>query len=416
VKGSTAALVALVGISSTAANALDWSINSSVSQSVELNDNQFLRPVPAGTVGSYTYLNSVFTAQTPTTRFDFTPDFTFRKYWGPGTEGQTLTQFTDKGLKLHFEDLGKVPGNRYYVDANWHQQDLAFALLNSLGLPSNTTGNINTTTASGGFDRYLTATDFFTLNAHGTSTDFQPTSAGTHFFDSSVLSNFRHQSNRTAALTASSEFEWLTFANAPHTNIYIWREMAGIDTQPSPRLSFTGQAGAAIVTTQQSQTVATPSATPLASGTAVGFIGNALLTYQLLSTTQLSFRTLQAISPSIVGSLTQLTSFDLTLRHTINQASTLSLSGDASRQTVAGGQTDFLSASATYSYQFAREWNAQLTYRFLHASGTTATSSLLFDPITGVPTPVAASGGRPANSNSILIVLTRNFTVLPRGT
>lgn len=401
-KGSFAAIVAGVGVFSTAAHAVDWSINSTISESVELNDNQFLRTTPAGTVGSYTSLSSVFTARTPTTRFDFTPDFSYKKYWGPGVEGSTLAQSMNEGAKLHFEKIGKIARDRDYVDASWRQSDLATSVLNELGLLTPTVGNIDTTTVQAGLDRNLSATDFLALSARSTSTDFQPSSAGTHFLNSGASANFRHQSNRLIALTASSDFTWLAFANATHTNIYMLQEMAGIDTQPFRGVTFNGSAGAAIVNTP--------------AGTVTGLVYNALLSYQWLQSTQISFRAVQSVSPSILGSLQQLRSFDLTLRHTINKASSISASGDFSQSTVSGSESDFLSASTSYSYQLAREWTFQATYRFLHRTSKAATNSLLFDPITGVPTLVPLSSSSVANSNSVLLVLTHNFVTLPPGT
>jgi hypothetical protein len=75
--------------------------------------------------------------------------------------------------------------------------------------------------------------------------------------------------------------------------------------------------------------------------------------------------------------------------------------------------SDFYSGSVTYSYQLAREWNSQLSYRHLHRTASTgSTTGAIFDPITGIP--IVSSLG-PASSDSIMLVVNRNFTVLPRG-
>jgi hypothetical protein len=92
------------------------------------------------------------------------------------------------------------------------------------------------------------------------------------------------------------------------------------------------------------------------------------------------------------------------------------LASSVSRSTLAATTSDFLSASVTYGYLLTREWNAQLSYRYLHRfadSGTTATG-LVLDPITGIPIPTA-SGLGPVSSNSIMLVVSRSVSVLPDG-
>jgi hypothetical protein len=92
----------------------------------------------------------------------------------------------------------------------------------------------------------------------------------------------------------------------------------------------------------------------------------------------------------------------------INARSSVSLAADASRQTSSGTTNDFLSGSLSYSYQLAREWNASLTYRYLHR--TASTGSTLLDPVTGLP----ISGGQgPASANSIMVVVSKTTTIIP---
>ena len=86
-KRTAIAVSVCLGMAPSAAFAVDWSIKSSLSESVELNDNQFLRTPPAGSVGSYSTITANAEALTPTSKFDFDSDGTYRKYWGPGTEG-----------------------------------------------------------------------------------------------------------------------------------------------------------------------------------------------------------------------------------------------------------------------------------------------------------------------------------------
>ncbi len=77
-----------LSLAPSCAFAVDWSLRSTLSESVELNDNQFMKTMLAGgTLGSYTTINADAEAKTPTSRFDFDSDGTYRKYWGPGIDG-----------------------------------------------------------------------------------------------------------------------------------------------------------------------------------------------------------------------------------------------------------------------------------------------------------------------------------------
>jgi hypothetical protein len=137
-----------------------------------------------------------------------------------------------------------------------------------------------------------------------------------------------------------------------------------------------------------------------------------VLTYRMLKDTTLTVFGNQSIGPSVVGSLTKTTSVGTGLSQTINSRSSLSFAASATRQ-VSTSSSDFYSASVTYSYQLAREWNSQISYRHLHRTAPTGgTTSAVFDPITGVPI-ISAAGA--ADSDSLMFVVTRNFTVLPAG-
>ena len=407
-------------ISSTRALAVDWSLNSSLSESVELNTNQFLSsPSAGGTLGSYSTLTANADARTPTSRFIFDGDISYQKYWGPGTEGIPQTEFRQDGVKARYETTGKDPTDLNYAEMSWRESSTALAILNDLGVATNAQGFIDTSTIRGGLERNLTSLDFATLSARSTYTNYDPTSGGTSFTDSSIDGTWRHRLNSSFALIASSEFEWLSYNNSSNTTTMILRDQAGVDATLSPLLSFRGTAGAAYVMSNQSAagfstipTSPTIPASTVSSGSVAGFITDMLLTYQMLKNTKLTLSGNQTIAPSIIGSLTEVTTIAAGLSQTINSRSTLSFSASASRL-VTTNSSDFYIGSVTYSYQLAREWNAQLTYRYQHRSATTgATTGGVFDPVSGIPI-VPSSGA--ANSNSIMAVVTRNFSMLAPG-
>jgi hypothetical protein len=400
------------------AYAVDWSLNSTLSESVEANDNPFLRAVAAGTFSSYSTIIANATARTPTSMFNFLGDVSYRKYWGPGIETPgAQSESLSGGFRMHYETREKYRTDKEYLDAGWHRQSLAFALLGELGVVTNTRGFLDTTNVGGGIDRSISALDAVSLSGRASYTSYDPGTAGTPFVDASGDAIWRHRVNSIATLSASSDVESEHFDNALNTDILILRENAGLQATLSPRLSFNGTAGVAYVQTSNGTpalTLLSPGAS--SSGSSVGFITNMALTYKIFRDTTLTLTGVKTIAPSLVGSLIDSTSVGAGLSHTVNSRTTLSFATSASRVISSGTESDFLSASVTYGYQLTREWTAQLSYRYLHrlaTSGTTA-SGFVFDPITGLPIPVA-SGLPPANSNSIMLVVSRSVNILPDG-
>jgi hypothetical protein len=186
----------------------------------------------------------------------------------------------------------------------------------------------------------------------------------------------------------------------------------GVDATLSPLLSFRGNIGVAYLLTEGGANPLAAIGSSSASGSSAlaDWIGDASLTYRMLKNTTLTLTANQSIAPSIVGSLFKRDSITASLSHIINERSTLSFSASGDRQ-IATTTTDFASASATYSYNFTRDLSAQLTYRYLHRFASTGGGSII-DPITGTPT---VSGTGPTSSNSVMLVVSHNYTVLPQG-
>jgi len=412
VKRAAIAVSICLGVAPSAAFALDWSLRSTQSETVELNDNQFLRTSPAGSVGSYSTITTNAEALTPTSKFDFDADGTYKKYWGPGAD-DTASEYLNYGFKGHYEETGKDKFNREFVEASWRQQSTALALLNDLGVVTNASGFLDRLTATGGIDRSLTALDSLSLLATSTFTSYEPSSGGISFTDTLGRANWQHRLSSITALTASSEAELLNFDNASNTRIQIYREQVGIQATLSPLLSFRGTIGAAYLITDGGVSTLTPIGTngisSSTSSTDADWIGDAVLTYKMLKSTTLTLLANQTIGPSVVGSLFKRDSVSAGLSHTINARSTLSFSTGWNRQ-ISTTTTDYVSTSVTYGYNFTREWTAQLTYRYLHRFASSGTT--IFDPITGTPT---VSGTGPADSNSIMLVVSRSNTLLPHG-
>jgi hypothetical protein len=183
----------------------------------------------------------------------------------------------------------------------------------------------------------------------------------------------------------------------------------GVDATLSSVLSFRGNIGAAYLITDGGVNPLASIGSNSSSSSLTDWIGDAVLTYRMLKNTTLVLTADQSIAPSVVGSLFKRDTIDASLIHNINAWSTLSFSASGTRQ-ISTTTTDYATAAVTYSYNFTRELSAQLTYRYQHRFASTGTT--IFDPITGTPT---VSGTGPASSNSVMLVVSHSYTVLPRG-
>ena len=409
-KRTAIAVSICLGIAPPAAYAFDWSLRTSQSETLEFNSNQFLRASPSPSLGSYSTITANAQARTPTSKFDFDADGTFRKYWGPGVEGFP-SENLNYGFRARYETIRKSSFDREFVEAAWRQQSTSLALLNQLGVVLPVNGFLNTLTASGGVDRSITARDQLSLFATSTRTTYEPSSGGTPLSDTLARASWRHNYSAVTTGVLSSEAELLNYENATSTRVQIYRNQLGIDTTLSPVLSFRGNVGAInLVTEGGVNPLAGTGLNSPTSSSLLDWIGDAAITYRMLKNTTLTLLANQSIGPSIVGSLFKQNTVSASLNHTINTRSSLSFSASGNRQ-ISTTTSDFVSASATYSYNFTRDLSAQLTYRYLHRFASRGGGSI-FDPITGTPT---VSGLGPADSNSIMLVVSHNYTVLPRG-
>jgi hypothetical protein len=424
VKTSTIAASLCLSVISSGAYALDWSLSSTLTETVEANDNPFLRAVAGGTLSSYSTIIANATARMPDAKFAFDGSINYQKYWGPGADGVPSENLSGSAHFL-YEKKEKADGDREYVEAGWHRSTAAFALLGQLGVLTPARGFIDSSSVGGGIDRSLTALDTVTLAAHTTYNSYDPGVAGIAFVDTLGNVTWKHRVSPIATLIASSDAEFEHFDNVLNTDIMILRETGGFDATLSPLLSIRGAAGVAYVQTDRGSPTASiiPATNLLAtgpnasvSGSLADFIGNLVLTYKMFPDTTLTLNANQTIAPSTVGSLIKTSTVGAGLAYQVNSHETLSFETDVSQTTSAGVTSNFLAGSIAYSYILTKDWTARLSYRHLHefaVSGTTATGFVI-DPITGIPIPIV-SGTGPVDSNSIMATMSHTIDVLPDG-
>jgi hypothetical protein len=233
----------------TVALAFDWSLYSTQNETVELNSNQFLRSSQIPSIGSYSTITANAEARTPTSKFDFDADGTYRKYWGPGVEG-IPSESLNYGFKARYEAIEKTRSDREYIETAWRQQSTSLALLGQLGVVLPVSGFLDTLTANGGIDRSVTARDNVSLFAASTRTSYEPSSGGTPFTDTIAQGSWRHNFSSITTGSLSSQIELLNYDNASNSRIQIYRNQVGIDATLSSLLSFHGNIGAVNLITE----------------------------------------------------------------------------------------------------------------------------------------------------------------------
>jgi hypothetical protein len=408
--------VACLGLAPGPAFAWDWSLSSTMSQTFELNDNQFMRNMLAGgTLGSYTTVTANAVALTPTSKLAVDSDVGYSKYWGPGTEGIRQTESDRVGINAHYVTWGKNQDDTNFLDGSFRRSSALVAVLGDLGLLTNAHGDIDHTMLGGGIQRSLSALDTISFSVNSALTTYDPSSSGTQFIDSTATTSWRHRIDPLTTISITSQIEWLHYDTAPVENLLLWRNTAGFDTALSQVLSYGASVGV-IYSTAEIGTLTSPvvpivptalQAPAFASGSTVGFIADAHAIYRILKNTTLNLAAGQSVAPSIIGTLTKRATLHAGVTQNINARSSLSVAGDISRQTSSGTTNDFLSGSVSYSYQLAREWNTSLTYRYLHRTATSG--GALLDPITGL----ATSSVGPASSNSVMVTVAKTTTIIP---
>jgi hypothetical protein len=411
-KISQLALVCL-GFVPGPALAWDWSLISTLSQTVELNDNQFLRtPSTGGSLGSYSTIGAHAVGLTPTSRLTVDSDVGYRKYWGPGTDGVSQTESDWIGISAHYVTWGKNSDDRVFFDGSFRRSSTVVAVLGDLGFLTNAHGDLDRTFVQGGFQRSLSALDTFTFSVSSALTTYDPASSGTQFVDTTATASWRHRVDPLTTVSLTSQAEWLNYDTQPTTNLLLFRNTAGFETNLTSVLSYGASAG---VIYTDAEIGSTPSPiipialqpAPFATGSTVGFIADAHAIYRILKNTTLNLTAAHSISPSITGVLTKRSTIHAGVTQLINARSSVSVAGDISRQTAFGSTNDFLSGSVSYAYQLAREWNASVTYRYLHR--TANAGNALLDPVTGLPT----SNIGAASSNSLMVTVAKTTTIIP---
>uniref|UniRef100_Q07SN9 TIGR03016 family PEP-CTERM system-associated outer membrane protein n=1 Tax=Rhodopseudomonas palustris (strain BisA53) TaxID=316055 RepID=Q07SN9_RHOP5 len=391
-------------LSGTAVCASDLIINSTIRQIVETNDNYFLLQRSKPLVRPLTTVSVDAAARTPTTLYDFSGDFGYFSYLGPGAENMAETTGTQGGVRFNYEQKGKVAGDRLNFFSAYRVQDLLSAQLADTGIPTGN-GTLTTTTVGGGLFKALGLRDTISWSSSWTSSETSSASSAPF----TVLGNTAMLRHRVSALT-----EWVSLADYSLTNredqtqseTKLLTLKTGLRTSLTKRLDLTANVGRAYINGSQkskgsvSSDLTVPYPVFSGSGSAEGWLWDIAATYRLLARTRITVSAAHTISADVLGNLSQRESFSAGLSHDLNSYSSIQLAGNFTQYTAPGTQTlsesgyDYLTASATYLRILAREWRGSITYTYRQreTNGTAGSST---------------------SSNGVTLVVSRDVTLLP---
>ena len=373
-----------VDASLSGALAVDLVLKSQLGQSVEFNDNRDLTPKSKGdTYSSVSSLMVDAIARTPDTKYTANLDLNYQAFAGPGAD--LLTDALNHGLRASMESKYKVM--TYNLAGSWSRRDASTVQIEDIGFAT-VRGHVDTYVAEGGMRRALSPEESIGWATRVTAIQFSSqgtTSSATNSLDLTTTADWRRQLNPLTDVTSSLQFEWQSLDNAYGTDNFIWRPILGVQHRLTKQLTVKVSGGASITTTTQDVTTPIPPATtPLPSGTKLGWLADFLLIYKL-KMMEVSFLAAHSVAPSALGDLQERSTVSLTYRQDINAVSAFSLSGMFTRITAppgsnailldqpafTGNAVDVYTATLGYSHRLARDWNAQLTYKFTHRTAET---------------------------------------------
>ena len=391
-------LIGAVGLAFWAqhARAADWSVKGNVSETVELNDNRQLQTHPLGmSYNSYSGLNVDVLAQTPTSQFETIGNLKYRAYSGPGEAGQMNAW--DKDILAQYTKQEK--STTYNVFGSYSEVQTSAQQLVETGF-STLAGSTIAKTVGGGLRHDFSAIDTGGLNTTFTSTDF--TGAGsTPFTALTTTIDWRHRATALVDFLPSLQIQRLAYEDPAETRVLFGVATFGTQIQLSPRATLS--AGVGPTWAQTSNNGSAPATLPnnpaatsnlpgSASGSAFEWTANAQLTYLWTPSLTAALTVSKLTGPTTLGTFQSSEQVSGSVIYSINRTSKISLTGSFSHLQATGNSSasDLVSTVLAYSKQLTREWSVSASYQYIQRNSQDT-----------------------ARSNSILLTVSKDFTVLP---
>jgi hypothetical protein len=393
VKKPVYASLLLLGFAASTAYAAKLTITGNVSQTLGASDNYFLNNSPAGpTYDSTTALALNFLARTPLTDFHLDTHASYFTYFGEGAADTSQKTGAPMGVNFNV-DHRSDPLTRWNFGTSWERVDVAGTQLLQSGT-STGTGFQDTTSAHASVARDLSNLD--TVSLLTTASNATYTAPGqTPYKDVNATASWIHHFSGLLKWNNSLYFDNFLGQDTAETQRLFWQANSGLEMIVSPRLNTHAAFGWVFA---NSYATADTSATPLSSGLFQSGAGNLPvwdvgLTYQLTKTASAALSFNRAVTPTLTGQLQEGTGVQGGITNQVNAYSSYSVTSAFSHLNggLGSSASDLITATAGYSYRFTKELRGTASYTF-----TTRHDD------TGV-----------ARSNTFLVSLSRDFTVLP---
>ncbi len=391
VAGVCACLVALYGLTGPA-YAADWSVTSTLSQRVEVDDNYTVSSKsPGHVVGSITRLATAIEAVAPTHSFNLGHSFDLYQYAGPG-DSVVSDEFNFDDFSIGFSKQRKL--TTYGLSGSFTREPASISEFEDTGFTTVDADRL-TFRADASASHQINRQNSVSLNVSATSVNFTEDDDDLNpFFSANTSLSWSHQFNRRTSASVSGNIGYSEFEDDRNTRSLVFSSTVGLSHRLTKRLSVSANLGVRMNKSNEDATLLLPAS----DDTDTGFTGDVSLDYQRSKHSNLSLSWSQGLVPSADGDLRNRTSINLSIDHRINRKSSLAMSIRSSLQEPSSGSGSewrkTLSISPSYSRQLSPYWNADLGYLFRYSdSGSGATGS--------------------ASSNKVFISVSRQFVVVP---
>lgn len=354
------------GVATSGALASDYSVKGSIGETLTGSDNYFLLKSPAGTTfQSLTAGTLNFLRRTPDTRLLLDTNFSVYDYFGSGASDTSPRVGTPAGARFQADHTTEI--NKYTFAASWYRDDLATTQLRETGVVT-TRGLLDAYSASGGVTHDVSRTDAIGLSAQGRTVTFTG-STQSPYKDVSTALNWSHIFDPTTSLNTSASVDWFDADDPANSRRLFWQIVTSLQTQLTRRLSFNGSIGGGFSNTYQNALA--PTTTQFQRGTTGSVQAYAGLSYQLLKTTSVSLTAGHAIVPTTFGPIETISTVGISLRHNINDVSSLSFATQFAYTDFAGVSSNLFSAQVAYGYALTRQLRSSLSYTYRQRDDST---------------------------------------------
>ena len=222
------AILAVVGASICASGvkAADVSIKGSASETLQASDNYFLLNKPSGPLTASTTAGTLdFLAQTPTTNYLLNTNFSYYKYFGPGTADTAMTWGTPAHATFSIDHTEQL--TKYNFAASWDRADAATTQLAQTGIASGK-GTINTFSLNGGLTHDLSRIDTISLATQASKVEFTDP-AQFPYIDVTTTATWKHDITQTTTLNNFVSFDWFSEDDPAQSQRLFWKFMTGLE-------------------------------------------------------------------------------------------------------------------------------------------------------------------------------------------